>query len=132
MSNRFPLLAKAKRYIQSAHLLMNDNDLDSAASRLYYAMFYVAETLLDAKGLSFSSHRGVISAFGQHFAKTGELDPRFHRILITAFAKRQLGDYAATSGISCQEVGEMLTEAQDFLAEAHHWLARQETDEQGE
>ena len=39
MSNRFPLLVKAKRYIQSARLLMNDNDLDSATSRLYYAMF---------------------------------------------------------------------------------------------
>lgn len=95
-------------------------------------MFYVAETLLDAKGLSLSSHRGVISAFGQHFAKTGELDPRLHRTLITAFAKRQLGDYAATSGISRQEVENMLTEAQDFLAEAHHWLAQQETDEEGE
>lgn len=90
MSNRFPLLVKAKRYIQSARLLMNDNDLDSATSRLYYAMFYVAETLLDVKGLSFSSHRGVISAFGQYFAKTGEMDPRFHRILISTFAKRQL------------------------------------------
>jgi len=131
MSNRFPLLAKARRYIQSARLLMNDNDLDSATSPLYYAMFYVAETLLDARGLSFSSHRGVISAFGQHFAKTGEMDPRFHRILIATFAKRQLGDYAATSGISREEVEEILTEAQDFLAEAHHWLARQEADERG-
>ena len=108
---------------------MNSTDLDSAISRLYYAMFYAAETLLDAKGLSFSSHRGVISAFGQHFAKTGELDARFHRTLITAFAKRQLGDYAATSGITCEEVEEMLTEAQHFLAEAHRWLAQQEADE---
>jgi uncharacterized protein (UPF0332 family) len=56
---------------------MNDNDLDSAISHLYYAMFYMAETLLDAKGLSFTRRRGVISAFGQQFAKTGELDPRF-------------------------------------------------------
>lgn len=75
MSNRFPLLAKAKRYIQSARLLMNDNDLDSATSRLYYAMFYVAETLLDIKGLSFSSHRGVISAFGQYFEDWGNGSP---------------------------------------------------------
>jgi uncharacterized protein (UPF0332 family) len=74
-------LQKAERYLRSAALLSKDGDLDSAASRLYYAMFYIAETLLAAKGMSFSSHQALISAYGQHFSKTGGLDARHHRAL---------------------------------------------------
>jgi len=47
------LLEKAERYIRSAKLLAGDGDYDSAASRLYYAMFYIAERLLEVKDLSF-------------------------------------------------------------------------------
>jgi uncharacterized protein (UPF0332 family) len=50
---REELLLKAERSIRSARLLLSDGDVDAAASRLYYAMFYIAEALLDAKGLSF-------------------------------------------------------------------------------
>jgi uncharacterized protein (UPF0332 family) len=59
-----PLLSKAKRYLRSAEVLAEDGDFDSAASRLYFAMFYIAEALLQARGLSFSSHHAVIAAFG--------------------------------------------------------------------
>jgi len=75
------LFEKAERYIRSAQLLAADGDFDSAASRLYYAMFYIAEALLEAKGLSFSSHKAVISAFGQQFAKVQLLESRFHQAL---------------------------------------------------
>lgn len=37
---------------------------DFAVSRAYYAMFYIAEAFLLGQDLSFSSHAGVISAFG--------------------------------------------------------------------
>lgn len=57
------MLRKARRYIVSAEALRERGDLDSAISRLYYAMFYCAEAFLRARGHSFSSHRAVISAF---------------------------------------------------------------------
>jgi uncharacterized protein (UPF0332 family) len=119
-----PLLAKAEKYIRSAQMLVQHGDLDSAASRLYYAMFYIAEALLAARGLSFSSHSAVISAFGQHFARTEVLDPRFHRALLTAFSQRQLGDYAVNSGLSEEDIASLATSAEDFLTTASHWLAK--------
>jgi uncharacterized protein (UPF0332 family) len=67
------MLLKAQRYIDSARVLQAEGDSDSAVSRLYYAMFYCAEALLAAKGQTFSSHKAVIAAFGQHYAKTGLL-----------------------------------------------------------
>jgi uncharacterized protein (UPF0332 family) len=62
-------------------------------------MFYVAEALLETKGLAFSSHRAVQAALGEHFAKTGELDPRFHRALLHALQQRQLADYLVTASV---------------------------------
>jgi len=122
-----PLLDKAERYIRSAKVLADDGDIDSAASRLYYAMLYIAEALLQARGLSFSSHHAVIAAYGQHFSKTKELDPRFHQALIAAFSQRQLGDYTAQSGLTRENVDEMLKDAMDFLDAAQAWLAQQQS-----
>jgi len=78
------LLAKAARSRRAAALLGEQDYLDFAASRAYYALFYVAEALLLAEDLSFSSHAALIAGFGKTFAKTQRLAPRFHRYLIDA------------------------------------------------
>ena len=108
-------------------MLVEDGDYDSAASRLYYAMFYMAEALLTAKKLTYSSHRAVISAYGQNFAKTKELDPRFHQALLSAFSQRQLGDYTVDSGLTRADIDSSIKDAQDFLAAAQEWLSNFKT-----
>jgi uncharacterized protein (UPF0332 family) len=55
---------------------------DFAASRVYYAMFYIAQAFLEGEGLAFSKHSAVIAAFGQHFARTGKVPVEFHRFLL--------------------------------------------------
>jgi len=81
------LLARAKRYMKSARLLINDGDYESAVLRVYYAMLYCVEALLLTKGLSFSSHKAVISAFGQHFVKTGIFSKEMSKSLTKAFGQ---------------------------------------------
>ncbi|KAF0106377.1 MAG: HEPN domain-containing protein [Anaerolineaceae bacterium] len=116
------LIVKAKRFIQSANVLEKDGDYDSAASRLYYAMFFIAQVLLDTKSIAYSSHKAVISGFGQHFVKTGEFDPRFHRALISGFGRRQLGDYAVESGLQRSDIEAMRKDVEAFLASAQEWV----------
>jgi len=82
--------------MNSAATLLAVVDFESSVSRTYYAMFFAAEALLLSKGLSFSSHRGVLSAFGEHFDKTGVMPSEMGRELKRAFSKRQLGDYEYT------------------------------------
>jgi uncharacterized protein (UPF0332 family) len=48
---------------------LRDGDIDFAASRAYYSLFYIASALLLSRGLSFSSHSGVIANFGKEFAR---------------------------------------------------------------
>jgi uncharacterized protein (UPF0332 family) len=116
------LLAKAARSRRAAALLGEQDYLDFAASRAYYALFYVAEALLLAEGLSFSSHAALIAGFGQTFAKTQQLSPRFHRYLIDAQDIRNLGDYGVGTGVSRAQVAELLAWVDEFLAAAQAFL----------
>jgi len=68
------LLEKARRSQKVAAKLYKDGDIDLAASRAYYSLFYTAEALLLSRGLSFSSHSAVIANFGKEFAKTQALN----------------------------------------------------------
>lgn len=87
------LVERARRYLKSAEMLLRDRDFKSSVSRTYYAMFYCAQAAMLTKELSFSSHKGVISAFGEHFVKTGIFPKEMGRELNRAFEKRQVGDY---------------------------------------
>ena len=118
------LLAKADRYLQSPRLLIEAGDFDSAVSRLYYAAFYLAEVLLDVRGFSFSSHKAVISAFGRELVRSGHVDARFHRLLITTFEKRQEADYWAETDLNADDVRVIVAEVEQFLSETRRMLSK--------
>ena len=117
------LLTKGRESRQAAQLLEREGYHDFAVSRAYYALFYAAEALLLARGLSFSSHAAVIAAFGREFAKPGVLDAKFHRWLIDAQDFRSLGDYGIGSKITAKQVGDLLDWAAEFLAAAEKLLS---------
>ncbi len=119
------LIKKAQRYLKSAQLLLRDKDFESCVSRTYYAMFYCAEAALLTKNLSFSSHKGVISAFGEHFIKTGVFPKEIGRELNRAFEKRQISDYEYTSLISNEEAEEILNSGSQFINVVENWLNKQ-------
>ena len=64
------LIEKAEKFLSTAENALNTGDYDSCVSRCYYAMFFMAEAALLTKSLTASSHKGVISLFGEHFVKT--------------------------------------------------------------
>ena len=116
-------LEKAERAITTAEHIMADGDPESAAGRAYYAMFYVAEALLHERDLRFRKHGGVHAAFGEHFAKAGLLDAKYHRWLLAAFEKRLTADYEVGELIESQEVAALIQQAREFLQEAQRYLA---------
>lgn len=117
------LLRKARRTVRSAEVLVADGDPESAASRAYYAMFYVAKALLEAKGVVPRKHSGVQHAIWEHFIKPGLLDNRYHRWLIDAFDQRLQSDYGYASVVGGEDVIETLAQAREFLAAAEELLA---------
>ncbi len=116
------LLEKASRAIRAAEILLREGDLDFAAGRAYYAMFYTAEALLFEKELQFRKHSGVHSAFGEHFAKTGLLDSKFHRWLLDASDRRIQADYGVDVVLASEDVELVLHQAREFMGEARRLL----------
>lgn len=118
------LLNKATRAIRSAEQVLAADDVDFAASRAYYAMFYVATAFLNERGLQFKKHGGVHAALAEQFVKTGQLDPKFHSWLVDAFDERIQGDYDVVSEMDAAAVTAMLQRAREFLDVARQYLAR--------
>lgn len=117
------LLAKAERSFDASESLLADGHADFAASKAYYGCFYIAEALLLSEGQSYSRHSQVVAQFGRRFAKTGEMDRSYHRLLIEAFELRQTADYSASAkAVSEQDAEHTLREGRGFLAAAREYL----------
>ncbi len=109
------LFEKAGRAIAAGQSSLRHGHIEAAVGRAYYAMFHVAQGLLNERDLRFRKHGGVHSAFGEHFVKTGEFDPRYHRQFLAAFNKRIAADYGVEIELTASEVEETLAQARDFL-----------------
>lgn len=116
------LLNRAQDSIEAADILLTNEKVDIAAGRAYYAMFYTAEALLNELGLDFSKHSGVHAAYGEHFAQTKLLNPKYHRWLIDAFDKRLIGDYGVEANLQMDGVASMIHQAKEFLEAAKSYL----------
>jgi uncharacterized protein (UPF0332 family) len=122
------LLDKAIETIEGSELLLDNKMVDLAAGRAYYALFYIAEALLNEKGLQFSQHGDVIGAYGKEYSKTKLLDQKFHRWLIKGFDTRLIGDYHVDTQIESDLVIEMIHQAREFLEVAQKYLEEQNKD----
>lgn len=117
------LLSKAQDAIEAAELLLKGGKNDFAASRAYYAMFYIAEALLFEKGMQFRKHSGVHTSFGEHFVKVGAMDAKFHRYLLEAFESRLEADYGVDIKLKSEAVNELILRASEFLLVAKGYLS---------
>lgn len=116
------LLGKSARAIETARKTLAIPDTETAIARAYYAMFYTSEALLFERGLTFGKHSGVHAAFGQHFAKPGLLDAKYHQWLLNAFERRIIADYGVDEAILAEEAIEAIERASEFLVAARRYL----------
>ena len=113
--DQIELLNEARKSLSAAKLLLNGGYTGYAASRAYYAMFYIAEAFLEGDGMSFSKHSAVIANFGKYFSHTGKVPVEFHKYLIEAQALRHTGDYDYCHTVSFDQAQEQIDRAEKFL-----------------
>lgn len=109
------LLEAAEQSVAAAQVLLDNGFAGFAAARAYYAMFYVAEAFLEGEGESFSSHSGVIAAFGRDFAHQDRVPREFHRFILEAQELRHHGDYDAQATVTPEKATEQIGRARRFL-----------------
>ena len=111
------LMEKAEHALAVAEKLMSEDYAPDAASKVYYSMFYAAQALLKSAGLDVIKHSAVEASLGHNFAKTGKLDPKFHRMLIDARKIREIADYDIDEEIVEPVATLKIEEGKAFLSE---------------
>ncbi len=115
MNELLDAISKVEKFLKTAELVLKHGDYDTCVSRCYYAMYIMAEAVLLTKGIQASSHKGVISLFGQHFIKTGIFDEELGKAINKAYDRRLYGDYSIGFSITEQIAKEQLETARKFV-----------------
>jgi len=115
-------LRKAEHALRAAELLLTANDPETAVGRAYYCMLHTAQALLREQDIRFRKHSSVHGAFGQYFAKTTLIDPKFHRWLLDSYDDRIHGDYDTECVIEEESAALRIEQAKEFLQTARQWL----------
>jgi uncharacterized protein (UPF0332 family)/predicted nucleotidyltransferase len=87
------LLARAKRKLVDAQLLLNNDGYDGSIAASFYAVLYASDAALASKGHVAKSHEGTEMLFGQHFFKTKLVDDQFKGLFHRLHKARIKADY---------------------------------------
>lgn len=120
-------LEKAEDSLGAARKLLDSGYFADACSKAYYVMYYSAQALLINSDVKVKKHSAAVAKFGEHFAKTGKIDLKYHRYLIDAKKRRETADYDVFSSIDEETAKERICWAEEFLAEAKRLSMLEET-----
>ena len=88
------------RELEKAQITFNDMEFciretkwETAANRLYYALFHAVSALLINDGHNVKSHNGILALFGQHYVRTGLFDKKDGTLLSDLVIMRDNADY---------------------------------------
>jgi uncharacterized protein len=115
-------IQNADEMLEASRVLLTYDFYTSAINRAYFAVFYAANALLVTKGLSQGKHSGVISAFRQHFIKTGLIPSEYSKIYGRLMEDRHESDYELSSNITRDDAQSNLNDAGQFVLEVKRWL----------
>ncbi len=117
------LLELADESHEAAKVLLDRGFTGFSAAQSYYTIFYLAQAMLLSKGLTFSSHSAVVAAYGKEFARTRLLDPKFHRYIIDAQERRQVGHYGGEhEEVTDEQAKESFQWAEEFKQAVEAYL----------
>jgi uncharacterized protein (UPF0332 family) len=119
-STRAAYMRKSRQALASARQLLEAGDADGACNRAYYAMFDAAQAALQAANIETAAnaaktHRGLISAFGQHLVLGGHLPAELGSSINKVERLRLLADYTGDP-VSAEDSAWAVEQADAFIA----------------
>ncbi len=79
--------------LEEAKLALDNNKLNLAANRIYYAGFYVVSALAVKENFSTSKHAQLLGWFNKNYVKTGKVSQELGQIYQISYRERQEADY---------------------------------------
>ena len=110
-------IQRAEETLQDAKVAAENNRLFNAANRIYYSLFYSVSALLLTKGLSFSKHSAVKSAFHKEFIKAGTVAKKYGDFYDKMLANREEGDYGTFApDFSKDQIINWISQTNEFIS----------------
>lgn len=115
-------ITKARDRYDDGLILKNMDRYESAANRLYYALFHTANAVLVLKDAVSSRHRGVKTLFDMHFIKTGIMDRKYSKLYNTVLEVREDSDYEDFYIIDKAEADSNFIQVKEFIDYADSFI----------
>lgn len=117
-------IVKARDRYDDGLVLKNMNRYESAANRLYYALFHATNALLALKGAASNRHRGVKTLFDMHYIKTDIMDKKYSKLYNTVLEVREDSDYEDFYIIDKAEVDTNFIQVKEFIDYADVFIGK--------
>jgi uncharacterized protein len=94
---------------------IDNNNLETAQNRLYYAIFYSVSALSKSKDFVTSKHSQLAGWFNREFVKTNIICKEIAQIYFDAYEFRRNADYTISYTPDREKIELMLEEAKIFI-----------------
>ena len=108
-------LSKGEETFADAVLCIENGRWNSAANRLYYAVFHVLNALLVSDEKPACSHKGMRLAFGKNYVLTGLASEEEAHLLSRMETMRNKADYDCMFSAKADVVSELYPQVRDFV-----------------
>lgn len=110
------LVRKGEEKIQSAQILLNNEQFDDSISRSYYAVFLISKALLLLLGSDPKTHSGMITMLSLKAIKEGIIPVQIGKHISHLLEARQNSDYAIFTYYNRQDAQNLLEKAQKVVS----------------
>ncbi len=107
-------VARAKESLAATKDLFANGYYNDAASRMYYASFYILLAYICAKQLKAETHKRVQIVFHE-LIKTGLIDEKFSKLYSKLFNRRFESEHAEFVNYAIADVKPLISEVEEFI-----------------
>ena len=108
-------MKKARDTYEDIGILIAANRLNSAANRMYYAVFHAVCALLINDGHQVNTHKGSHAIFSKHYLKTGILPREYGQLYNQLQTMREESDYNCAYDVGMEELEQRLEPAKRLI-----------------
>jgi len=84
---------RGRETAEEAKLALDNDRLNLAENRIYYAMFYMVQALAIKHDFKTSKHAQLLGWFNKEFVRAGRIEEVFGNVFHSGFEKRRESDY---------------------------------------
>ncbi len=108
-------VARAKESLAATKDLFANGYYNDAASRMYYACFYILLAYICMKQLKAETHKGVRIVFQQELIKTRLIDEKFSKLYAKLFNRRFESEHAEFINYAKDDAKPLISEVEQFI-----------------